>query len=100
MTGNGIIRFALRDATVGVLLRSLFHGAEVRMLAQDGSQLQTAVLPPGVFVDIPFTAEDDHSHEIILHVASGQVCFFGLTMNAAAAPRYANDQPTIAHLPA
>ncbi|HEY0184241.1 MAG TPA: hypothetical protein VGC09_15635 [Rhodopila sp.] len=99
LTGAGRISVSILGSTVGLLLHAGVTGAELHLLGSDGTRLSTTRLEPDIVMDLPFTAEGLHSQEIVLRVASGQVCLIGLTASAAVADGYANDRPGVSHLP-
>jgi len=99
LTGAGKIRFTVHKAPIGLLFASGSAGAEMCLLGGDGSILSGITMNPGILVDVPFDAENGQSRDIVLQVATGQIQLIGLTANAADAARYANDRPTVDHLP-
>jgi hypothetical protein len=105
LTGVGKISFTVGKATIGLLLYSGPAGAELCLLGPDGTILSAVAIKPGTLVDIPFnaaetqTADGTCTQDIVLQVATGEICLVGVTANAADTAGYANDHPTVDHLP-
>src|SRR5206468_793770 len=98
--GAGEIRVQPCGLTTGLLLRSGDAPSRIFLAASDGSRSPEYVLEPSMTIDFPLWEADDRSTRTrSLHVASGEICLFGLTVHAAVLSQYALGQPSIDHLP-
>jgi hypothetical protein len=88
------------STTVGLLLCSGDAPSRIWLASSDGSRSPEFALAPFMTVDFPLWEAGDAPAPLrSLHVASGEICLLGLTVNAAVLSRYARSQPSIDHLP-
>jgi hypothetical protein len=100
LLGAGEISVRACGLTTGLLLLSGDTPLRIFLSGSDGSRSPEYVVAPSMTIDFPLWEADDTRTEVrSLHVASGEVCLVGLTVNAAVLSHYARGLPSIDHLP-
>jgi hypothetical protein len=100
LMGAGEIRVQASDVTTGLLFSCGDTQARIFLSADDGSRSPDHVLEPSITVDLPlWEAGDTTARFRSLHVASGEICLVGLTVNAAVLSQYARGETSVDHLP-